>query len=563
MTDPVREYAEAVLSGAIVAGKPVRQACERHLRDLEEGGKRGLVWSLEKAMRVFQFFGFLCLPETDFEVKPFILQPWQQFILGSLFGWLREDGTRRFRTGYCEVGKGNGKSPVAAGVGLYGEIADGESGAEIYSSATMRDQAKILWTDACRMVQASPSLARRFKVSGTSITIGGSTFKPVSSEHRGLDGKRVHMALIDELHEHPTSMVVDKMRAGTKGRRQALIFEITNSGFDRHSICRQHHDYSLKVLEGSQPDDSWFAYVCQLDEGDDWKNDPGCWLKANPNLGVSIQPRYLEERVAEAKGMPSSENIVARLNFCVWTEQNTRAIPMDLWKLCTTTTPDQAMAWRKQMIASLRGRDCWAGLDLGATSDLCAFVLWFPGDDEDKDILLPWFWIPKDSIWKRSQRDQVPYDVWEKQGWIKPAGHASAAYPVIRADINELGEHFRIREIAVDRLFQGAQLSTELMDDGHEVVTFGQGFFSMAAPVKRFLELVADGKIDHGCNPILTWMAGNTAAREDPAGNQKWDKEQSSEKIDGIVAATMALGRVMVATGNTEEEWFANKAYRY
>jgi phage terminase large subunit-like protein len=220
---------------------------------------------------------------------------------------------------------------------------------------------------------------------------------------------------------------------------------------------------------------------------------------------------------------------------------------MDRWKLCTTATPETAMAWRKQMLQSLRGRECWAGLDLGATSDLCAFALWFPGDGDDKDILLPWFWCPKDAIWQRSQRDRVPYDVWERQGWIKTAGEASVRYPIIRADINDLAEAFLIKEIAVDRLFQGAQLSTELMEDGFEVVTFGQGFFSMAAPVKRFLELVAESKIDHGCNPILTWMAGNAATQEDPAGNQKWDKARSSEKIDGIVGATMALGRVMVS----------------
>lgn len=548
MNDPVREYAEKVVAGEIVAGKPVRQACERHLRDLEEGHKRGLVWSLERAMRAIRFFGFLCLPETDFEVKPFVLELWQKFIVGSLFGWVCQDGTRRFRTGYCEVGKGNGKSPLAAGIGLYGMTADGESGAEIYSAATMRDQAKILWADACRMVEASPGLAKRLKVSGTSITRGGSSFKPVSSEHRGLDGKRVHMALIDEVHEHPTSLVVDKMRAGTKGRLQALIFEITNSGFDRHSICWKHHEYSRKVLDGSMPDDSWFAYICQLDESDDWKNDRSCWVKANPNLGVSIQERYLEERVAEAKGMPSSENIVARLNFCVWTEQSTRAIPMDFWKLCTTTTLEGAMAWRRRTLQELKGRQCWGGLDLGATSDLCAFVLWFPSDDAEKDILLPWFWCPSNAIWQRSQRDRVPYDVWQRQGWITVAGEASVRYPILRQEINDLAEQFSIQEVAVDRLFQGAQLSTELMDDGFEVVSFGQGFFSMAAPVKRFLELVAEGKIDHGCNPILNWMAGNAAASTDPAGNQKWDKAKSSEKIDGIVGATMALGRLMVSS---------------
>ena len=313
---PVTTYAEAVQAGDIVAGPFVRLAAARHLRDLETGPARGLHFDHDAAERALRFFGFLQLAEGEFAGKPFNLELWQQFIIGSLFGWMGADGYRRFRKAYIEIGKGNGKSPLAAGVGLYGLVADGEAGAEIYSAAVTRDQAGILWTDAKHMVEASAALRDRIdiNVSNLAFSATNSYFRPVSSEARSLDGKRVFMALVDELHEHRTPMVVDKMQAGTKGRRQPLIFEITNSGYDRTSVCWQHHEYSRQILEGTLEDDGWFAYIAALDEGDDYR-DRDVWIKANPNLGVSITHKYLEEQVREADGMPAKANIVKRLEL--------------------------------------------------------------------------------------------------------------------------------------------------------------------------------------------------------------------------------------------------------
>ncbi len=335
--DPATRYATDVVEGRVVAGRLVRLAAQRHLNDLAEGEARGLRFDPDAAQHALDFFGWLRLSEGEWDGKPFVLQPWQEFIVGSLFGWKKADGYRRFRTAYCEIGKGAGKSPLAAGIGLYGLLADGEASAEIYSAATSRDQAGILFRDAKAMVNASVQLAGRLKVDQGLITHerSGSLFKPVSSEHRGLDGKRVHIALIDELHEHPSALVVDKMRLGTKGRRQAMIFEITNSGYDRESVCWRHHEYSENVLLGRIPNDGWFAFVCGLDpceahqadgktqpvdgckECDDWR-DEKVWQKANPNLGVSIREDYLREQVTEAEGMPSKQGIVKRLNFCRW-----------------------------------------------------------------------------------------------------------------------------------------------------------------------------------------------------------------------------------------------------
>lgn len=562
----VEQYTRGVVDGEIVAGRLVRLACQRHLRDLEEGPARGLHFDADAAVFAIEFFSLLHLPDSE---KPFKLSPFQAFIVGSLWGWKAEDGSRRFRTAYVESGKGSGKSPLGGGIGLLGMVADGEQAAEIYSAATTREQASILFRDAKRIVDASPSLSRRLNVGQANIADekSGSFFRPVSSEHRGLDGKRVHIALVDELHEHPTAMVVDKMRAGTKGRRQALIFEITNSGWDRNSVCYKHREYSEKVLEQSIEDDSWFAYVCTLDacdkhraegktmphEGcpdcDDWQNE-ACWAKANPNIGVSLTLKYLREQVREAVGMPSKQSIVKRLNFCIWTESETRAIDMERWRACglgVDGKPVAAKWWREAAIERLKGKPCIGGLDLGSTSDLTALALLFEEEEDSRKLftILPYYWVPKDSAAKRQRKDRVPYLVWIEQGFVKPTEGDVTDYDQVRRDINDLAGYFAIRFIEVDRLFQGAQLCTQLLGDGFEVEAFGQGFFSMAAPVKRMLELVAAGEINHGNNPPLTWNAGNAVTEQDAAGNLKFSKKKSSEKIDGLVASVMALGKQM------------------
>jgi phage terminase large subunit-like protein len=509
---PVTRYAQKVVAGTILAGRLVRLACERHLRDLVEGEKRGVRFDAKAATRAIEFFSFLHLAEGEHAGRPFKLEPFEQFIVGSLFGWKGSDGYRRFRTAYVEIGKGNGKSPMAAGMGLYGLFADGEIGAEIYSAAVTRDQAKIVFSDAEKMVDASPALLRRVEktVNNLAVLSTNSFFRPISSEARGLDGKRVHMALIDEIHEHPSSLVVDKMRAGTKGRRQALIVEITNSGYDRNSVCWQHHDYSTKVLDGIIEDDSWFAYVCQLDpceaclregktqptEGcaacDQW-TDENVWLKANPCLDVAITRKYLREQVREGIGMPAKQNIVKRLNFCTWTEQSVRWMDMAAWDQCA----------RPVVIDDLRGRDCFAGLDLSSTTDLSAFVLLFPPEEDDElwEVVCR-FWMPMDHVRRRVDRDRVPYDQWIREGWIEATEGNVIDYEVIRKRIHEDGDRFRIREIAFDR-WNATQLCTELQSDGLTMMPFGQGYASMAAPTKELEKLILGHQLAHGGHPVV------------------------------------------------------------
>ena len=255
--DPATQYASEVHSGKRIAGPDIRNACARHLRDLEEGPKRGLFWDLEEANKAIRFYrAVLKLNGGEFEGQPFELLPWQKFIVGSIFGWKGSDGYRRFRVVYVESGKGSGKSPLAAGVGLKGLVGDGEARAEVYAAATKKDQAMILFRDAVAMVQQSPELSKRLTSSGTGQNIwnlaylkAGSFFRPISSDD-GQSGPRPHMALIDEVHEHKTNLVVEMMRAGTKSRKQALIFMITNSGSNKRGPCWEYHEYGARVASG-------------------------------------------------------------------------------------------------------------------------------------------------------------------------------------------------------------------------------------------------------------------------------------------------------------------------
>jgi len=521
-------------------------ACQRHLTDLdEEGSKRGLRWDIPAAMRHLEFFpDVLRLAEGKFADQPFVLQPWQQFIQGSLFGWKRADGYRRFRDAYIEIGKGNGKSPMAGGTALYMMCADGEIGAHCYAAATSLDQAEELYRDAVKMVEASPALSQRLTLSGKVKVFNiahipsGSFFRKVSAEHRGLDGKRIHFAALDEVHE-AVPLVVNKVAKGKKGRAQPLIYEITNSGWDRNSICWQHHEMSRDVLEGHIPNDEWFAYVCGLDEGDDYK-DEKVWLKANPNLGVSVGYDYLRAEVAKAAAMPADENLTKRLNFCVWTEQATRWMPMEKWDPCGKLNLN---------LEQLIGQECYGGLDLALTRDLTAFVLVFPPTGgRDYWAVLCWFWIPENDRQERVKRDHVPYDAWEKQGFITVTPGDSTDHDFIEAKIKELSKQFVIKEIAYDPS-RAVQLVTHLQDFGPKdwMVQYSQGAQSMNAPISFIEKLIFDGKLAHGNHPILRWNCANVVTVKNSNGDIKFDKAKATGRIDGMTALANAFGRARFA----------------
>ena len=555
--DPVTAYASGVVAKKIVAGPYVRAASARHLSDRK---RKDLDWRPDRAQKAIDFFREMLVLEDG---AAFVLLDWQQFVVGSCFGWYNREGFRRFRTAYVETGKGSGKTPLAAGIGLYGLVADGEPAPEVYSAATQSDQAKIVWKDAWRMVKANPELDAlidspdRVDVQIGSLTIPGdmATFRPVSAEHRGLDGKRVHVALVDELHEHPTAMVVDKMRAGTKRRRNALIFEITNSGFDRTSVCWAHHELSVKVVSGLVENDAWFAYVCALDpckachesgkqfpsceKCDDWR-DERVWPKVNPGLGKVLPIAYLREQVEDANGMPSKENIVKRLNFCVWTENEERWLDMTAWDACPTGA---------QRLEDYAGRDCMAGLDASSTNDLFALALDFAAEDGFHDVVMR-FWIPEETITskesRRSEHDRLLLRQWVDEGWIRATPGNVVDYDLVESDVLADLARVSLGRISFDR-WGVTQLVTHLKDKlGEErVIDFAQSMAGMTAPAKELERIVREGKLRHGGNPVLRWMASNVALQYGPNEQIKPDRKRSGEKIDGIIALIEALDGTM------------------
>lgn len=540
------QYVDDVLSGKQVACTWIVKACQRHRHDLIHGHERGLTFDAAAAIKVLKFFSILKHSKGEWAGQPITLEPWQQFLIWCLFGWKQADGTRRFRTGYVEVARKNGKSTLGAGLGLYLLAADGEPGAEIYTAATKRDQARICHLESVRMVSASPMLKKRIKAYKDNLHIAGtaSKYEPLGADSDTLDGLNVHGAIVDEIHAHKTRDTWDKLDTATGSRRQPLMFGITTAGFDRATLCWQLNDYTQRVLDGFETDDgykddSFFGLIFTLDKDDDWQ-DETCWVKANPNLNISKKLNDLRRKCERAKVMPSAQNSFLRLELNVWTQSSTKWVPWDEWNQC-----GHAVDW-----AGLIGRRCYSGLDLSSTLDLTAHVLVFPPDSEDgKYIVLCRFWIPEDNLHKRVHDDRVPYDAWLRAGWLMATPGNVVDYEWIFADIDDDAHDYDLIEMAFDR-WGASRVQTVLQEMGLTLVEFGQGFASMSPPMKELERLIRTHQLEHGNNPILTWMADNLVASEDPAGNIKPDKEKSRERIDGMVALIMALDRAMRNTGN-------------
>jgi phage terminase large subunit-like protein len=535
----VHEYARSVARGDVVTGKLVRLACERHLRDLESGHERGIYFDEMSAEHGLRFFGFLVQTDGQWKGKPLELQGWQVFIIGSIFGWKREGGLRRFRTSYVEVARKNGKSLLGAGVGKYMAFFDGEGRAEVYSAATTRDQAKIVFEAAKRLQRTLPAeLAEQVQPYAHSL-LGedGSTFKPLSSDYDSLDGLNVHCAVIDELHAHKNSHLVDVLETATGARAQPLMFYITTAGHDRKSACWAEHTYSEQVLGGVIGDDTYFAFIAAMDEGDDWQ-DEKVWIKSNPNLGVSVLLDGLRAEAAKAKASAVKQNAFRNKRLNEWTEQAVRWMDMEAWDACGAPID----------MEELRGRPCFAGIDLSTKIDISAVELVFPPRDETEDwIVSSHFWVPKENIRKRSDNDRVPYDVWAREGYIHATEGNVVDFRAIRQEIKRLSEEdgLLIQQIGFDP-WNATEFSTEMQEMGFKVIEVRQGARSLSEPMKLLEALVLQGKVRHGGHPVLRWMASNIAVRSDPNENIAPDKEKSSERIDGMVALVMAISRAIV-----------------
>lgn len=540
------QYAWGVRRGEIVACRYVKLAVERHFRDLETGAQRGIWFDHKAAEHALGFFRFLRHSKGEWAGQELVLEAWQQFFKWSVFGWKREDGTRRFREAYLEVARKNGKTTDAGGTGLYLFVADDEPGAEVYAAATKRDQAKLCHDEATRMVVASPALASRITVFRNNLHITGtaSKFEPLGRDSKSTDGLNIHGLIKDEVHEWTDRDFNAKLDTAQGSRRQPLSLSITTAGSSRTSICYEQREHVIKILEGLEEDDSAFGMIFTLDEGDDWE-DEAVWIKANPNLGVSVKLDYLREKVRKAKAMPSLLNQCLRYCFNIWTQAESRWIDPDKWAACGLVVVDEE---------ELIGRECCGALDLSSTIDLSGWALVFPpiSEGEPYKVLIRLF-CPKDNIPVRSKRDRVPYEVWVREGLLTPTPGAAIDYGFIRQRIKEDAAKFLIKEIAYDR-WGASKLRQELEEDGHTMIEFGQGFASMSAPTKELERLVLSTMLAHGNNPALAWMAANVVIRTDPAGNIKPDKEKSIEKIDGIVAVIMALARALLHAGECDTE---------
>lgn len=490
------------------------------------------------------FIECLCHTKGTWAGKPFELIDWQERIIRDIFGTIKPNSYRQFTTAYVEIPKKMGKSELAAAVALLLTCGDGEERAEVYGCAADRQQATIVFDVAADMVRMCPALNRRVKILASQKRIvyqpTNSFYQVLSAEAYSKHGFNIHGVVFDELHTQPNRKLFDVMTKGSgDARMQPLYFLITTAGTDTNSICYETHQKAKDILEGRKIDPTFYPVIYGADESDDW-TDPEVWKKANPSLGITVGIDKVQAACESAQQNPAEENAFRQLRLNQWVKQAIRWMPMDKWDACAFKVNEE----------SLRGRVCYGGLDLSSTTDITAFVLVFPPlDEDDKYVVLPYFWIPEDTLELRVRRDHVPYDVWERQGFLQTTEGNVVHYGYIEKFIEQLGEKYNIREIAFDR-WGAVQMVQNLEGMGFTVVPFGQGFKDMSPPTKELMKLTLEQKIAHGGHPVLRWMMDNIFIRTDPAGNIKADKEKSTEKIDGAVATIMGLDRA-IRCGNS------------
>ena len=493
------------------------------------------------------FIEQLCHTKGTWAGKPFLLLDWQEQIIRDLFGTIKPNGYRQFNTAYIEIPKKNGKSELAAAVALLLCCGDGEQRAEIYGCAADRGQATIVFDVAADMVRMCPALNKRCKILTASkrivFTPTNSFYQVLSAEAYSKHGFNIHGVVFDELHTQPNRKLFDVMTKGSgDARMQPLYFLITTAGTDTNSICYETHQKAKDILEGRKIDKTFYPVIYGAGENEDW-TDPKVWLKSNPSLGETIGMDKVQAACDSARQNPGEENSFRQLRLNQWVKQAVRWMPMEKWDACAIPV-DEDM---------LEGRVCYGGLDLSSTTDLTSFCLVFPPEDESEPYyVLPYFWVPEETLDLRVKRDHVPYDVWHRQGYIETTEGNVVHYGYIEKFIERLGERFNIRDIAFDR-WGATQMSQDLENMGFTVVPMGQGFASMSPPTKELMKLTLEKKLAHGGHPVLRWNMDNIFIRTDPAGNIKADKAKSTEKIDGAIAMIMALDRAIRCGNDTSE----------
>lgn len=537
----VNQYIDDVTNGRVAVCKHVSNAVARYVNDRASG------WTFSQtyAQHAVDFIEQLVHSTGDYAGRQFILEPWQAFIVYNLFGFLNADGSRRFTRAYVEVPRKNGKSTFSSAIMLYGLIADDEPAAQVYSAATKLDQAMMVFGESVRVCQNLPWLSEGLTVNNSvnnrRILYGQSIYKPLEWNPGKQDGLNAHFCCIDEYHAHPNDELYNVIRNSMGARRQPLLFTITTAGFNREAPCYKHRQYCASVLNGAIKDDALFSVIYTLDEGDDW-TDPQVWAKANPNFGISVYPRQLEQALTEAKEFVHKEVEFKTKLLNVWTDTAQTWISDTAWMQCADMN-------------ALSGAVCYGGLDLANTSDFCAFTLFFPQQSEVKT----WYWLPSETAYKRKDAAGASIRQWAADGFIHLTDGNVTDYAFIKAKILELAELYAIQDIAFDR-FNASQLVIELQNEGLQMFPFGQGFVSMSSPTKELERLTKEKTLKHGGNPVTRWMMGNILLAQDPAANIKINKAKSGDKVDGPVSIVMAIGTAMqdAAKEQPTDFWFVS-----
>jgi len=530
-----RRYMRDVLAGRRPACRWVKRACERQARDLER--KRfAFRFDAERAERVCRFIELLPHIKGRWAGSSMRLEPWQSFLLTTVFGWVDRQGRRRFKTAYVEVPRKNGKSQLSAGIGLYLLAADGEPGAEVYSAATTRDQAKIVWETAKRMVERTPGLRRRFGVETSAHSIHvletASWFRALSRDQGGnLDGLNVHGAIIDELHAHKTRDVWDVIETATGAREQPLIWAITTAGFNRAGICFEQRDYVCKLLDGVHRDDETFGVVYTIDDGDDWA-DEAAWIKANPNWGASVIPDDIRRKARKAMEMASAQTNFLTKHLNVWVNADTAWMDMRAWQRCADPGLD---------LDDCEGLPCWIGLDLASKVDVACMAILFRAKDHWR--LFVRHYLPEDVA---EEGRNAHYAGWAREGRITLTPGNVTDYGYIEDDLRALAARFPVQEVAFDP-WQAAYLANRLMQDGLPMVELRQTVQTMSPAMKELEALVLEGRLRHDADPVMEWMMANVVAHLDAKDNIYPRKSLPEQKIDGVVATIMALSRALAA----------------
>ncbi len=545
--DPVTSHARDVVAGVPVTGRLVRLASQRHLNDLEHGAARGLRFDPLEAQAAIDFWE-MCPHMKGREAKRgecLRLEPWQAFIIGSVYGWKRADGTRRYRVVWVEVARKNGKSTLLYPAGLHALALDGEEGAEVYSVATKRDQAKLVFDLAKRAVTRTPDLAELIQPFAYHLqcedTFG--KFTAVSSDADTLDGLNPSAALCDEIHKWKGRTLWDVIETGMGARDQPLMWAITTAGDESADhVYGQEHDHTVQVLEGIVTDDARFGFIAACDPGDDWR-DPANFVKANPNLGVSVFADEIAAAVRKAERIPASANAVKRLRLGFRTQDADAWLPVSMW---------DAAADPRLTRDSLKGFPCYAGLDLANTSDFAALALCFPLTEDFEpapDLQRPALWAYLFRLWMptegRGHAESKLREIaapWVEGGWVDATEGDTIDGDRIEREVIDAASWFDLQGLAFDP-YNAGTLAGHLAAEGITVHQFPQRMSNYAEPTKQFESDLLAGLSRHDGNPAIRWMVNNVVLTSNAAGHRMPARKKSRQKIDGVVAAVMSRGR--------------------